>query len=111
MRLYEKGEKVRFGDGDDVGTVLERYDEPYKLPEGQAIGGAPGATYGGHAHYRVRAADGEIHELRDQDVRNLPDEPMYMTPEQRAEYDARKKANRARGDGKDEPKKTTRRRK
>lgn len=79
MRRYEKGDKVLFGD-DEIGTVLERYDQAYKLPEGQAIGGAPGATHGGHAHYRVKGPDGEIHELRDQDVRNPPKDSGHFTP-------------------------------
>lgn len=98
MRLYEKGEKVLISESDEIGTVLERYDEPYKLPEGQALGGIPGATHGGHAHYRVKTKDGEIHELRDQDVRN-PSKASghytaYETPEQKAEREARKARNR-----------------
>ncbi len=71
MRMYEKGDKVRLAD-DSLATVVTVTRGPYTLPEGQALGGQPGAQTGGEARYTVRTAQGKVIEVRDRDVRNPP---------------------------------------
>ncbi|MBA2432222.1 MAG: hypothetical protein H0V56_08915 [Chthoniobacterales bacterium] len=69
--MYEKGDKVRLVD-DSVATVVTVKRGQYTLPEGQSLGGQPGAQTGGEASYTVRTAKGKVIEVQDRDVRNVP---------------------------------------
>ena len=70
MRIYQIGEIVRLAD-ESLATVKQVIPGPYRLPEGQAIGGVS-REMGGECSYVVENDQGEMLEVRDRDVRNPP---------------------------------------
>lgn len=72
MRIYQENEQVRLGDG-SIATVKEVIRGPYKLPEGQHLGGPP-TEMGGEVRYIVETDEGERKEVQDREVYNIPRE-------------------------------------
>ena len=89
MRIYQVGEIVRLAD-ESLATVKQVIPGPYRLPEGQAIGGVA-REMGGECSYVVENEDGEMLEVRDRDVRNPPKQTAQPQAKKSAKPEPKKK--------------------